>query len=75
MTREKVLAAIVQLLETTLIRVGNDHYAQKNCSFGLTTLRDRHVEIKGNKVEFEFRGKSGVDHQIELQDRRLAKNH
>ena len=72
LTREKVLAAVVQLLETTLIRVGNDQYAQKNCSFGLTTLRDRHVEIEGNKVQFEFRGKSGVDHEIELRDRRLA---
>ena len=73
LSREKVLAAVVQLLETTLIRVGNDQYAQKNCSFGLTTLRDRHVEITGDKVQFEFRGKSGVDHEIELQDRRLAK--
>ena len=70
--REKVLAAVVQLLETTLIRVGNDQYAKKNSSFGLTTLRDRHVEIEGNKVQFEFRGKSGVDHEIELHDRRLA---
>ena len=73
LSREKVLAAVVQLLETTLIRVGNSQYARKNCSFGLTTLRDRHVEIKGSKIQFEFRGKSGVDHEIELQDRRLAK--
>lgn len=72
LSKEKVLAAVVQLLETTLIRIGNDHYAQKNCSFGLTTLRDRHVEITGDKVQFEFRGKSGIDHEIELQDRRLA---
>ncbi|WP_019509325.1 DNA topoisomerase IB [Pleurocapsa sp. PCC 7319] len=70
--REKVLAAVVQLLETTLIRVGNNRYAKKNSSFGLTTLRDRHVEIKDSKVKFEFRGKSGVDHEIELNDRRLA---
>lgn len=70
--REKVLAAVVQLLETTLIRVGNDRYAKQNCSYGLTTLRDRHVEIKGSKVAFEFRGKSGVEHEIELRDRRLA---
>ena len=70
--REKVLATVVQLLETTLIRIGNHHYAKKNRSFGLTTLRDRHVEITGTKVQFEFRGKSGVDHQIELRDRRLA---
>ena len=73
LSREKVLAAVVQLLETTLIRVGNDQYAQKNRSFGLTTLRDRHVEITGDKVQFEFRGKSGVDHEIELHDSRLAK--
>ncbi|MEM8832675.1 MAG: DNA topoisomerase IB [Cyanobacteria bacterium P01_G01_bin.19] len=72
LSREKVIAAVIQLLETTLIRIGNDRYAQKNCSFGLTTLRDRHVEIKGSKIQFEFRGKSGVDHQIELQDLRLA---
>jgi len=70
--REKVLAAVIQLLETTLIRVGNKQYAQKNCSFGLTTLRDRHVDIEGQKVRFEFRGKSGVQHEIELKDRRLA---
>ncbi|MEL6580808.1 MAG: DNA topoisomerase IB, partial [Cyanobacteria bacterium J06621_12] len=72
LSREKVLAAVVQLLETTLIRVGNNQYAKKNCSFGLTTLRDRHVDVEGNKIRFEFRGKSGVDHEIELQDRRLA---
>ena len=70
--REKVLATVVQLLETTFIRIGNDHYAKKNRSFGLTTLRDRHVDIEGTKVKFEFRGKSGVDHEIELQDRRLV---
>ena len=70
--REKVLATVVQLLETTLIRVGNDRYAKKNRSYGLTTLRDRHVDIEGQKVKFEFRGKSGVDHEIELSDRRLA---
>lgn len=70
--RAKVLAAVVQLLETTLIRVGNSRYAKKNSSFGLTTLRDRHVEIKNSKIKFEFRGKSGVDHQIELNDQRLA---
>ncbi|MGD1919610.1 MAG: DNA topoisomerase IB, partial [Pleurocapsa sp.] len=73
LSREKVLAAVIQLLETTLIRVGNNQYAKQNCSFGLTTLRDRHVDISGNQVKFEFRGKSGVDHEIELKDRRLAK--
>ena len=72
LTREKVLATVVQLLENTLIRIGNSHYAKKNRSYGLTTLRDRHVETKGTKVKFEFRGKSGVEHQIELKDRRLA---
>lgn len=72
LTREKVLATVVQLLETTLIRVGNDQYAKQNNSFGLTTLRDRHVEIHGGKVKFEFKGKSGIDHEIELNDKRLA---
>ena len=70
--REKVLATVVQLLENTLIRIGNKQYAQKNRSYGLTTLRDRHVETKGSQIKFEFRGKSGVDHEIELKDRRLA---
>ena len=69
--REKVLATVVRLLETTLIRVGNSQYTRKNRSFGLTTLRDRHVEIKGATLKFEFRGKSGVDREVELQDRRL----
>ena len=69
---EKVLATVVQLLEITLIRIGNDQYAQKNQSFGLTTMRDRHVEIMGKQVKFEFRGKSGIDHEIKLTDRRLA---
>ncbi|MEL7010282.1 MAG: DNA topoisomerase IB [Cyanobacteria bacterium J06629_2] len=72
LSREQVLATVVQLLETTLIRVGNDQYAKQNSSFGLTTLRDRHVDVEGKKIRFEFRGKSGVDHEIELHDRRLA---
>jgi DNA topoisomerase-1 len=71
--REKVLAAIVHLLETTLIRVGNDQYARTNKSFGLTTMRDRHVDISGTTLEFAFRGKSGVRHEIELRNPRLAK--
>jgi DNA topoisomerase-1 len=71
--REKVVAAVVKLLETTLIRIGNKEYAKQNRSFGLTTLRDRHVEIQGSKVRFEFRGKSGQDHSVEIQDRRLAR--
>ena len=71
--REKVLAAVVQLLEKTLIRVGNDEYAKQNRSFGLTTLRDGHVEVSGGKVTFSFRGKSGVEHEVDLDDRRLAR--
>jgi DNA topoisomerase-1 len=70
--REKVLAALVKLLETTLIRVGNDQYAKENKSYGLTTMRDRHADIEGSRVTFSFTGKSGVDHEIELKDRRLA---
>lgn len=70
--KEKVLAAVVRLLETTFIRVGNDEYVKENDSFGLTTLHDRHVKIEGSKVEFRFRGKSGLNHTIELIDRRLA---
>ncbi|HSF38272.1 MAG TPA: DNA topoisomerase IB [Thermoanaerobaculia bacterium] len=73
LTREKVLAAVVKLLETTLIRVGNKEYARQNNSFGLTTLKDGHVDISGSKLRFEFRGKSGKDHQVEIQDRRLAR--
>jgi DNA topoisomerase-1 len=71
--REKVLAAVVRLLEKTFIRVGNDEYARTNRSFGLTTMRDGHVKITGSKVRFVFRGKSGVDHELELDDRRLAR--
>jgi DNA topoisomerase-1 len=71
--REKVLAAAVQLLEKTLIRVGNEEYARDNGSIGLTTMRERHATIKGTTVRFEFRGKSGVEHAINLQDARLAR--
>jgi DNA topoisomerase-1 len=70
--RTRVLAAVVKLLETTLIRVGNREYMKQNNSFGLTTLRDGHVDIEGSKMKFEFRGKSGKDHSVEIQDRRLA---
>ena len=70
--REKVLAAIVRLLELTLIRVGNDEYARLNRSFGLTTLRDRHASVRGSSVRFRFRGKSGRLHEVGLRDRRLA---
>jgi DNA topoisomerase-1 len=71
--REKTLAAVVQLLESTLIRVGNAEYTQKNGSFGLTTLRDKHVRISGASLRFQFRGKSGIKHAIDLTDRRLAR--
>jgi DNA topoisomerase-1 len=73
LTREKVLATVVKLLETTLIRVGNKEYVKQNNSFGLTTLRDQHVEVEGSKLRFEFRGKSGKDHSVEVHDRRLAR--
>jgi DNA topoisomerase-1 len=71
--REKVLAAVVQLLEKTLIRVGNEEYARDNGSVGLTTMRDQHAKVSGTSVRFEFRGKSGVEHAIDLQNARLAK--
>ncbi len=71
--REKVVATIVSLMEATLIRVGNETYAKENKSYGLTTLRDRHVEVKGERIRFSFRGKSGVEHDLELRDRRLAR--
>jgi DNA topoisomerase I len=70
--REKVLAGVVTLLETTLIRVGNDEYARLNRSFGLTTMRGRHARIDGHAVRFRFRGKSGNVHEVGLRDRRLA---
>ncbi|MBD2102917.1 DNA topoisomerase IB [Leptolyngbya sp. FACHB-261] len=71
--REKVLATVVRLMELTRIRVGNEEYARTNQSFGLTTLRDQHVDISGSCLHFHFRGKSGVDHDIEISDRRLAR--
>jgi DNA topoisomerase-1 len=71
--REKVLAAAIKLLETTLIRVGNDEYARDNRSFGLTTMRDKHAKISGATIRFDFRGKHGIEHEIELKDSRLAK--
>ena len=71
--REKVLATIVYLLEATMMRVGNEEYARTNKSFGLTTLRNRHVKVDGSEVEFRFRGKSGVYHKVKVQDRRLAR--
>lgn len=73
LTREKVLATVVRLLECTGIRVGNDEYARSNRSYGLTTLRDQHVEISGSTLRFQFRGKSGKAHAVALSDRRLAR--
>jgi DNA topoisomerase I len=71
--REKVLAAVVRLLERTLIRVGNEEYARANRSFGLTTLRSHHVDVAGPKIRFQFRGKSGKQHAIGIQDRELSR--
>lgn len=71
--KEKVLATVVQLMELTRIRVGNEEYAKTNKSFGLTTMRDRHVKVSGSTIHFKFRGKSGVEHDIEINDRRLAR--
>ena len=72
LTREKVLAAVVKLLETTLIRVGNDEYARDNRSFGLTTMHNRHAKVNGRKVRFDFPGKSGIQHEIDLEDPQLV---
>jgi DNA topoisomerase-1 len=71
--KEKVLAAVIRLMELTLIRVGNDEYARANKSFGLTTLRDRHAHFHGAEVQFEFKGKSGVEHRTGVRDARLAR--
>lgn len=71
--RNKVLATVVRLLETSLIRVGNEEYARENASFGLTTLRNQHVKVRGDTLRFHFRGKSGKPHNVAVHDRRLAK--
>ncbi len=71
--REKVLATVVRLLDSTLIRVGNDEYAKENKSYGLTTMRRKHVKVNGSRLVFRFRGKSGVMHEVDIEDRRLAK--
>lgn len=71
--KAKILATVVQLLESTRIRIGNESYAKANGSFGLTTLRNRHVEVDGANVTFNFRGKSGIRHAIDLRDRPLAR--
>jgi DNA topoisomerase I len=70
--KQKVLATILKLMELTRIRVGNEEYAKTNQSYGLTTLQDEHVDVSGATIQFRFRGKSGVDHEIEVSDRRLA---
>jgi DNA topoisomerase-1 len=72
-SRTKVLATVISLLDATLIRVGNREYARDNRSYGLTTLRSKHVAIKGPDILFQFRGKSGIEHQITVKDRRLAR--
>jgi DNA topoisomerase-1 len=73
MPRTKVLAAVVRLLETTLMRVGNEEYAKANHSYGLTTLRNRHVKVDaGSRIRFDFRGKHGLEHHIDLRSKRLA---
>lgn len=71
-SRNKVLAAVVRLLETTLIRVGNEEYAQQNGSYGLSTMHDRHVRVKGGNIIFAFQGKSGIRHQILSKNSKLA---
>ncbi len=73
MPREKVLATIVSLMERTAIRVGNEEYARDNDSYGLTTLREEHVDVKGSTVRFHFRGKSGKEHAVEVRDKRIAR--
>jgi DNA topoisomerase-1 len=71
--RERVLATVVRLLDSTYIRVGNEEYARENRSFGLTTMRGRHVEVEGSKLRFQFRGKSGKEHTVAVTDRRVAR--
>ena len=71
--REKILATVVHLLKSTLIRVGNDDYAKQNNSYGLTTLKNRHVTVEGNEVRFRFTGKSGKQWSLQVRDRRIAK--
>ena len=73
LTRNQLLATVIRLLDRTLIRVGNDEYAKENRSFGLTTLRRRHLEVSGETMRFTFRGKSGVEHNVAITDRRLSR--
>jgi DNA topoisomerase-1 len=71
--REKVLATVIKILETGLIRVGNEEYARSNKSFGITTLKDRHARVNGSTIHLQFRGKSGKDHALKINDKRLAR--
>jgi DNA topoisomerase-1 len=71
--RPKVLATLVHLMETTLIRVGNEEYARQNRSYGLTTMRNKHVDVDGATITFHFQGKSGVKHTVDINDRRIAR--
>ena len=73
LNRERVLATVVQLLDATAIRVGNEEYARANQSFGLTTLRANHVDVTGSEIRFHFRGKSGKEHEVDIRNRRLAR--
>ena len=73
LSRQQILATVVQLLDKTLIRVGSDEYAKENRSYGLTTLRSRHVQVEGSRMQFSFRGKSGVQQALSITDRRIAR--
>lgn len=73
LSKEKILATIIWLLEHTFIRIGNEQYSQENNSFGLTTLRNKHVRVRGNEIKFTFRGKSGVEHEIEIENPKVSK--
>jgi DNA topoisomerase-1 len=73
LARDKIMATVVWLLETTLIRIGSDEYRKANKSFGLTTLRRRHVAVVGSELRFEFRGKSGIQHAVSVTDKRIAR--
>lgn len=73
LSKEKVLATIIWLLEHTFIRIGNEQYSQENNSFGLTTFRNKHVKVKGNEIKFTFRGKSGVEHEIEIENPKVSR--
>lgn len=73
MGRDKLMATVVALLDRTLVRIGNRRYARENRSYGLTTLRNRHVAVRGSRIRFSFKGKSGIEHQVTLENQRLAK--